>query len=67
MLQESGVPEVLRVRELVDLFRAYYPAVLAFAIRRLPDRGAAEDAASETFAVAWRRRDCRTPVFGSPC
>src|SRR5262249_56807516 len=28
MLQESGVPEVLRVRELVDLFRAYYPAPL---------------------------------------
>jgi ABC-2 type transport system ATP-binding protein len=29
MLQESGVPEVLRVRELVDLFRAYYPAPLS--------------------------------------
>ena len=28
MLQESGVPEVLRVRELVDLFRSYYPAPL---------------------------------------
>ena len=26
MLQESGVPTVLTVRELVDLFRAYYPA-----------------------------------------
>jgi ABC-2 type transport system ATP-binding protein len=26
MLQESGVSAVLRVRELVDLFRAYYPA-----------------------------------------
>ena len=38
-------------------FRDHYPAVLAFAIRRLPDRAAAEDAASETFAVAWRRRD----------
>ena len=25
MLQESGVPQVLRVRELIDLFRAYYP------------------------------------------
>lgn len=25
MLQESGVPTVLRVRELVDLFRSYYP------------------------------------------
>lgn len=38
-------------------FRDHYPAVLAFAIRRLPDRGSAEDAAAETFAVAWRRRD----------
>lgn len=25
MLQESGVPGVLRVREIVDLFRSYYP------------------------------------------
>jgi ABC-2 type transport system ATP-binding protein len=25
MLQESGVPQVLKVREIVDLFRAYYP------------------------------------------
>jgi len=26
MLQESGVPTVLTVREVIDLFRAYYPA-----------------------------------------
>jgi RNA polymerase sigma-70 factor (ECF subfamily) len=38
-------------------FRESYAAVLAFAIRRLPDRAAAEDAAAETFAVAWRRRE----------
>ncbi|MGB7589575.1 MAG: sigma-70 family RNA polymerase sigma factor [Solirubrobacterales bacterium] len=38
-------------------FRDNYAAVLAFAIRRLPDRATAEDATSETFAVAWRRRD----------
>jgi ABC-2 type transport system ATP-binding protein len=25
MLQESGVPDTLKVRELVDLFRSYYP------------------------------------------
>jgi len=25
MLQESGVPEMLKVREIVDLFRSYYP------------------------------------------
>lgn len=29
MLQESGVPAMLTVRELVDLFRSYYPAPLA--------------------------------------
>jgi RNA polymerase sigma factor (sigma-70 family) len=38
-------------------FRDNYAAVLAFAVRRLPDRATAEDAASETFAVAWRRRE----------
>jgi ABC-2 type transport system ATP-binding protein len=29
MLQESGVPQVLKVGELVDLFRAYYPRPLS--------------------------------------
>ena len=38
-------------------FCAGYASVLAFAIRRLPEWGAAEDAAAETFAVAWRRRE----------
>jgi len=28
MLQESGVPEFLRVREIVDQFRSYYPSPL---------------------------------------
>ena len=31
MLQDSGVPATLTVRELVDLFRAYYPAPMAAA------------------------------------
>jgi len=31
MLQESGVPGMLRVEEIVDLFRSYYPAPLATA------------------------------------
>jgi RNA polymerase sigma factor (sigma-70 family) len=38
-------------------FRDHYRDVLAFAMRRLEDRGGAEDAASETLAIAWRRRD----------
>lgn len=29
MLQESGVPETLKVREVVNLFRSYYPAPLS--------------------------------------
>ncbi|MBS1888354.1 MAG: RNA polymerase sigma factor [Actinobacteria bacterium] len=37
-------------------FRDHYADILAFAIRRQRDRQSAEDAASETFAVAWRRR-----------
>lgn len=52
-----------QTRERADLdrrfeicFRNHYAAVLAFTVRRLPDRATAEDAASETFAVAWRRR-----------
>jgi RNA polymerase sigma-70 factor (ECF subfamily) len=38
-------------------FRAYHAAVLAYALRRFGERGAAEDAAAQTFAVAWRRLD----------
>ncbi|HKT84018.1 MAG TPA: sigma-70 family RNA polymerase sigma factor [Solirubrobacterales bacterium] len=38
-------------------FRAHYADVLAFAIRRLGERATAEDATSEAFAVAWRRRE----------
>jgi ABC-2 type transport system ATP-binding protein len=35
MLQESGIPEMLKVREIVDLFRSYYPKPMA------PDRAIA--------------------------
>jgi RNA polymerase sigma factor (sigma-70 family) len=44
-------------RRFESCFRENYAAVLAFAIHRLPDRATAEDATSETFAVAWRRRE----------
>jgi RNA polymerase sigma factor (sigma-70 family) len=40
-----------------ESFRAHYADVLAFALRRVDGRHAAEDAVAETFAVAWRRRD----------
>ena len=38
-------------------FEAHHAAILVFALRRVDDRAAAEDIVSETFAVAWRRRD----------
>ncbi len=44
-------------RRFESCFRDNYAAVLAFAIRRLPDRATAEDATAEAFAVAWRRRE----------
>jgi RNA polymerase sigma-70 factor (ECF subfamily) len=37
------------------MFRACYPRVLAYALRRTGDRGGAEEVASETFLIAWRR------------
>ena len=38
------------------LFRSHYDEVLAYCLRRL-GHGEADDATSETFAVAWRRVD----------
>jgi RNA polymerase sigma-70 factor (ECF subfamily) len=43
------------------LFRLYYPAILTTCIRRLGDRGAAEDAAQEVFRIAWQRFDREDP------
>lgn len=38
-------------------FESNYPAVVAFAGRRIQGRDRAQDMAAETFAIAWRRRD----------
>ena len=40
-----------------ECFQANYARVLAYCLRRLGDRAAAEDVAAQTFLVAWRRRD----------
>lgn len=40
-------------------FREHYEAVRAYAIRRTTDPSDAEDAAAETFAIAWRRWEDR--------
>jgi RNA polymerase sigma-70 factor (ECF subfamily) len=46
-----------RARQFEAIFSACYPRVLGYAIRRTEDRAAAEDVASETFLIAWRRLD----------
>lgn len=38
-------------------FEGHHRAVLAYALRRMPTEADAEDAVSETFAIAWRRFD----------
>jgi hypothetical protein len=43
-------------------FRAHYAAVLAYALRRLGERGADEDVAAQTYAVAWRPLDACRPT-----
>jgi RNA polymerase sigma-70 factor (ECF subfamily) len=53
---DRDLPPLDADRRFERCFRDHYAAVLAFAIRRLPDRATAEDAVAETFAVAWRRR-----------
>jgi RNA polymerase sigma-70 factor, ECF subfamily len=50
-------PPAARARQFEAIFNACYPRVLGYAIRRTDDRGAAEDAVSEAFLVAWRRLD----------
>jgi RNA polymerase sigma-70 factor (ECF subfamily) len=42
-------------REFEELWARHHRRVLAYALRR-SDRGSAEDAVSETFLTAWRRR-----------
>jgi RNA polymerase sigma-70 factor (ECF subfamily) len=42
--------------EFENLFRRYYPAVVAYTRRRVA-REAVDDAVAETFTVAWRRLD----------
>ena len=44
-----------RAERFAALFRAHYGRVLSYAARRVDDRAGAEDAAAETFMIAWRR------------
>ncbi|HXG75767.1 MAG TPA: sigma-70 family RNA polymerase sigma factor [Gaiellaceae bacterium] len=47
------------------LHRRYARAVLGLALRRLGDRGRAEDAAQEAFAAVWRSARTYDPARGS--
>ena len=47
-----------------DLYRRYARAVLGLALRRLGDRGRAEEAVQETFASIWRSASSYRPKRG---
>jgi RNA polymerase sigma-70 factor, ECF subfamily len=48
-----------------ELYRRYARAVLALALRRLGDRGRAEDATQEVFAAVWRSARSYNPSRGA--
>lgn len=48
-----------------DLYRRYARTVLGLALRRLGDRGRAEDAVQETFAAIWRSASSYRPERGA--
>jgi RNA polymerase sigma-70 factor (ECF subfamily) len=48
-----------------DLYRRYARAVLALALRRLGDRGRAEDATQEVFAAIWKSARSFDPSRGA--
>lgn len=52
----QAAPDIYRDR-FERCFRDHHAQVLAFSLRRVSGREAAEDAVADTFAVAWRRRD----------
>jgi RNA polymerase sigma-70 factor, ECF subfamily len=57
-------PDIYRGR-FEGCFREHYARLLAFTLRRVSGREAAEEVVADTFAVAWRRRD-RIPAEPLP-
>lgn len=55
MVTEARIP-IKPLARFEAIFSAHQRAVLAYAMRRTETLADAEDAAAETFAVAWRRR-----------
>ena len=52
---EPGLAADIRAKHFEAIFRANHQRVLAYALRRTPDREEAEEVVSEVFLVAWRR------------
>ena len=52
----GSAPDIYRGR-FESCFREHHARLLAFTMRRVSGREAAEDVVADTFAVAWRRRD----------
>ena len=52
-------------RAFDELYRRYARSVLGLALRRLGDRGRAEDAAQEAFAAVWRSAGSYKPERGA--
>jgi DNA-directed RNA polymerase specialized sigma24 family protein len=60
LLRSAAVPSPVTARDAARYeatFEQHHRAVLSFALRRTSSEADAEDAVSETFAVAWRRVD----------
>jgi len=49
-----------------ELYRRYARSVLGIALRRMGDRGRAEDATQDTFASIWRSASRYDPARGRP-
>lgn len=58
MREKRSLPgETNRRRRFEATFRATYPLVFAYALRRSLDRESAEEVVAETYLIAWRRFD----------
>lgn len=55
--KRSAPDEASRQGRFEATFRATHPRVLAYALRRTPNRESAEEVVAETYLVAWRRFD----------
>lgn len=57
-------PDAATAARFAALYREHYGRVVAYAYRRLGDRAAAEDCASEVFRIAWEKIGDGVPTPG---